>query len=147
MLVAPPVSNPRNVEIPVISPQQLCEVGRFSVEVQEGELAGPQGVARHVTKSFTAEVASGPRTRQLRTRLRSSEQQRSVFRDDLQSVSGHPQSRDRWWMTNLSTLQNEVRSDANECHEAVGAAEAEWHQQRMQLESAIGAAEAQTGGQ
>lgn len=68
-----------------------------------------------------------------------------LIRDELQRVLAQAQSQERWWMNNLATLENEVRSDADERHEAIGAAEAEWHQQRMQLESAMGPADAQSG--
>lgn len=49
-------------------------------------------------------------------------------------------------MSNLAGLENDVRSDA-ERQMAVGAAENEWRQQHLQLESATGSEEAHIGGQ
>lgn len=45
-------------------PPTRGDIGRFSVEVQGRGLAGPEGVARHITQRFMAEVASGPRIRE-----------------------------------------------------------------------------------
>lgn len=60
--------------------------------VQGRKLAAPRGLTRHVTQRFTAEVAPGPRFREMNTRLRSSEKQCSGVREDLQSGPGQAQS-------------------------------------------------------
>ena len=105
------------------------EVDRFSVEIQGRELNARTGVARQVAQRFTAEIASGPRVREISAQLRSSEQQCSVVREELRNVFGHAQSRDEWWRSNVASLESVAQSDAVQRQTAISMAESEWRQQ------------------
>lgn len=91
-------------------------------------------------------VASAPGSDRY-AQVRSNEQQCSVVRNEVQSVFGEAQPRERWRTINFAGLKSDVRNHTTQRRMATGATEGEWHQQRMQLECAIGLAEAQTGSQ
>lgn len=65
----------------------------------------------------------------------------------MQSAVEQAQTRQVLWMSNLVGLEGDVRNAATEHQRAIGVAEHEWHQQRTQLESTIGSAASQHGGQ
>ena len=134
-------------DIGAMDQEPAGEVDRFSVEIQGRELNTGTGVARQVARRFTAEIASGPRVREISARLQSSEQQCSVVRDELRNVLGQAQLRDEWWRGNAASLESVAHSDACERHAAISMAESAWRQQRQQLENAVGSAENQIGGQ
>lgn len=64
------------------------EVDRFCVAVHVREVSGPEGEARQVTQSFMAELASGPRVREMDSQLCSSERQCSDVREKLRNPVG-----------------------------------------------------------
>lgn len=111
-------------DIRTITPPPNGEVGRFIVEVHGREVARPGGTATQVSQRFIAEVAPGTKVREMSERFRSSEQQCSAVRKELQNVLGDAQSGEQWWMGNFANFEKEVRNDATVCQITIGAGEA-----------------------